>query len=56
MNNILLPISTKIYAKSIVYNLVPVMPMGRKTQKEIEIEKRDKKIKKILNKIRKDIN
>ena len=53
------PIVTKVYAKSLASQLIPVKPIGiseeelREIRRREEIRKRNKKINKILDKIKK---
>lgn len=63
MNNILFPIVMKVYAKTIASDLIPIKPMGMMSIEELEqirrreeIEKRNKKIQKILDRIKKENN
>lgn len=53
MDNILFPMVMRVYAKTIAYELVPVKPIDGLSDREREIKKRNKKIQKILDRIKK---
>jgi len=63
-NTPLLPICRRIYAKTIAFDLVSVVPMSDimtekeklELQRKIEIDNRRKKIDKIINRIKKGNN
>ena len=53
MENVIFPMVMRVFSKTIAQDLIPVRPMDGKTEREREIEKREKKINRILDKIRK---